>query len=749
MIPLTDRFRALSPRQRWAAGVVAVVLVGALGIRSVRWGLGRRAVEIVDPAIREWAQREVARLSHGRYQLTLSPIQVDEVRRRVSIDTILLRTDLTATSAQATALPVVALQFLGCAVEGIDLDRLTSRRGLHAERAGCESLQLVGEVNPPPAESDPLVDTEGAFLALSENLELPRAIPFVRVDWVSFPHTELSLGITGRTGRRTSLNLDEFAVQLDSFDYDPKQAARERRPLLARDVTIRVSGFRGSQETTNSLAFDSLSASLARGSVALDGFRYEPVAGSVGDSVGIQSLAVATLALTGVDWRAYFTAGDLRLSTLRGAGVLLRFPPPAAAPKSTASVSDAQPPIPSRTVGAILRALGRDVRLDSLAIEDFTMIEGAARGDSVITTLTQLDVLGVHFDDRATWDTPFPVGKVRLLAVGLARRQRDAQLLVQRLAVSVPSGTAQIDSLRLGPDGSDAAFQRRNRYRTDRLVLSAASINVAGLDFPAYLQRGVFRSRLAAASDVDFDLLTDKRKATAPGRQTPNRYPQRFLRELGLSMQVDTVTLTGEARYREHALDAPRPGTVVFRDLRATLLGFSTDPAGDSAAAPFRLIADAKLMGRGAFHFELELPLFSETFAMTYRGRLGPMPTEALNAFAADGAGVRFTSGSIQSIQFEATVSGGRARGRIMPRWEGLGVEFPGMSRKSTGLLGGIKRAAAKFIANAFLVRDDNRTGEKEPPQNGVIDHRWTGRESLPQFLWNSLRDPLVGLMRK
>ena len=154
-------------------------------------------------------------------------------------------------------------------------------------------------------------------------------------------------------------------------------------------------------------------------------------------------------------------------------------------------------------------------------------------------------------------------------------------------------------------------------------------------------------------------------------------------------------------------------------------------------------------MGVAPFHFELEMPLLADQFTMRYRGRLGAMDAAALNPFASDGAGVKFTRGRIEGISFDATVASGRARGRITPRWTNLGIELPGLDRKNTGIFGGLKRAVGKFVANAFMVRDDNVAGKKEPPRDGTIDHRWTPQETLPQFLWNSIRDPLVPLLKK
>ncbi len=750
---------SLSPRRRRilliAVAVVTVVALGALAY-SQRWAISGRAVAIIDPKVRRWAEREVSRLSDGVYRLHASTIVVDKARHRVAIDTITLVTDVAANARRPTPLPTVTLRFLGCDLEGIDLDRLAARRGLHMRSAGCDTVHMEGEVPAPKPGAAPVPIRPGVFLSLRDNLDLPREVPFISVDTIAFPQVSIALGLSGRNRRRTVLSLDRFAVRLDSLHYDPKQPIEERGPLLSRDVSLRLVGFEGNREAATRLSLDSMSASLGRGTFQLDGLVYEPIIGSLGDSLGFQALEVGHLQLRGVDWRSFLTTGDVGVSRLAVERALLRFPPPGAASKPSAAATrkTASPPVSTpltqRTVGSLLRALGRDMRLDTLSVLGFTLIEGATnRQDSTVTVLERLAVQGAHFDDSTSWSTAFPVGRITVEADHLTRRQGENQLQVGALRLSVVAGTARVDSLRVGPDGNDAAFRRRHRFRTDRMVLSAARVAIAGVDFPAYLQDGAFRIRRGDATGVELDILTDKRMPVERGKRTSHRYPQQALRDLGLPFGADTLTLAGEARYREHAVSAPAPGVIAFRSLRATLINFSNDPARMQDSTPFRLTADARLMGVAPFHFELEMPLLADQFTMRYRGRLGAMDAAALNPFASDGAGVKFTRGRIEGISFDATVASGRARGRITPRWTNLGIELPGLDRKNTGIFGGLKRAVGKFVANAFMVRDDNVAGKKEPPRDGTIDHRWTPRETLPQFLWNSIRDPLVPLLKK
>lgn len=748
----SSRPRVTLPPRPWLIGGGILLVAVALGYTawSQRWAISGRAVAIVDPVVRRWAAGEVDRLSGGVYHLTASTIVVDEAKQRLAIDTIRVTTNTDVNARRPVPLPVVTLVFGGCALEGIDLDQLAARRGLHVRHAGCASVRLVGEVPAPVPGSAPAAKPSGVFLSLRENLDLPRTIPFVQVDTVAFPAVELNLGITGRNRRRTALAFDRFSARLDSLHYDPRQKPEERGPLLSRDVRVRMDGFAGSREDASRLTFDSLSASLARGVVQLDGLIYEPIAGTSTDSLGFSALEVDHLALTGVDWRAFLTAGDVGVSRLTVNGAMMRFPPPAVPTAGEAKRTAAVARSSRLSVGAMLRALGRDMRLDTLDMTLLRVIEETTVArDSTVTTLRRLEVRGARFDDAQSWATAHPVGPITIAAGGFTRRTGNDEISVGSFGLNVPAGTASVDSLRIGPEGNDGAFQRRNRYRVDRLVFSANRVALVGMDLPAFLNQENFLLRRADAEGVELDILTDKRKGRAPGRQVVHRHPQQVVRDLGLLVGADTITISGEARYREHAVDAPRPGVVTFRNLKATLYNLTTDTVRMTDSTPFRMVADARLMGAGAFHFELEMPLLATQFTMRYRGRLGPMPASALNAFASDGAGVRFTRGNIQEIRFDAAVTNGRARGQITPRWTDLGIELPGLSRKNAGLFGGLKRAAAKFVANAFMVRDNNTTGGKEPPRNGRIDHRWRTSETLPQFLWNSLRDPLIPLMRK
>lgn len=709
-----------------------------------KWQLGRRAISIADPGVREWATKEVSRLSNGVYHLSSSRIKVDVERHRVAIDTLIVVTDPVANRRRKEPLPTVNLRFRNCALEGINLDRLTAGRGLHISRVGCDSVALLAEVPRPPKVANRRNHPDSAsFLTLQQDINLPREIPFVRIDTLAFPQVAIAVGISGRSGRRTAVAFDRLTVRLDSLHYDPKEPVSKRSTLLSRDATVTLDGFEGSRESATRLSLSHLSANLAHGTVDLAGLIYEPLPGGLSDSLGFTALSVARLQMRAVDWRAFLTEGDVavgRLSIDSGSITV-----PVVAGSDSTSVQATRAP---RTVAATLRALDRGIQLDTFALRDLRVVEtGIAGKTRATTTIGDLSLAHLRFDnDSTTWASALPIGPVTVLARNIERTSGNDGLSLRQLEVDLPAATLHADTFHVSPLGNDAAFLRRTRYRQGRTSLDFGHLEVFGIGLPEFLQKGEFVVRRAEVSGVVLDVLSDKGKPSAPGRAR-HRTPQAAMRNLGLRLHADTVTVAGRVLYRERDAAAPKPGVLSFDGLRATLLNISTHPSEMTDSTPMTLSADTRLMGAGALHLEAEIPLLAPTFTMKFRGNLGGMDADAFNRLIVDATGVRFIRGRIQGVRFNVDVTNGVARGTVQPRWNGLGIEVPGVAREQKNLLGKLKRAVAKIAANAFMVRDDNPATGK-PALNGTISHRWTPAETLPQFVWFSLRDALVPLLK-
>jgi hypothetical protein len=703
-----------------------------------RWGIGLRAIRIVDPVVRRWAAGEVERLSDGAYQLEATPIRVDAAARRIAIDTITITTNTAANARREAPLPTLTLRFNNCAAEGVDLDRLTEGRGLSVDRLGCDTVYVVGEV--PRGVSR---DTTGSFLSLSEDLDLSGRVPSIEVDSIRFPAVSVRLGIEGRTGRRTAFMFERLAVTLDSLYYRRRLPQAERRTLYSRNATVQLDAFTGARELNDRLDVTSIRADLATRSFEMLGFAWAPLPGAFADSLGLRELEIDTLKLGGVDWRAFLVNGDAVVQSLMVRGVRIAMNQAAADTTPTADKAAARARwVLERT----LRTIDRGIRLDSLDAHAVRVSQPLGDTVSVVTADT-LILAGTRFGfDPATWSGPEPLGPVHLVARGVIREWRDVRTELGRLELDLNAGTALATGVRHGTTGTDADFVRRRRWRTDRITVVADSIQIVGIDAAAWVRRHAYRAEHAAVSGIHLDVFNDKRRPSR-GSAATRRYPQEWLRTSGLDLHIDSATIAGRITYRERGANSPRTGVLRFESVRATLANGGNDPTRIRGDTTIRIRATARLMGAAPLRVNIAIPSFAPRFDMDWSGSLGSMPATAFNELVTGISDLRFNNGTIDGVEFSATTRNGMSRGTVQPRWRDLSVELPGIAR--TGILQGLRRAIAKFAANQFVVRGDNFAGTgKAAPVDGTIGHRWTPRETLLQHLWNALRDALIVTMR-
>ncbi len=726
-------------RRRWTGLAVAGVVLLAVGWHF-RWDIGLRAIRIVDPVVRRWATREVDRLSQGAYQLVASPIRVETDARRVSLDTILITTDSAANARRESPLPTLTLRFHNCALEGIELDVLAAGDGLRAARAGCDTVAVDGTV--PQGVSG---DSSGSFLSLREDLDLPRTVPSIEVDSIDFPDVSVALAIEGRTGHRTAFAFERLGVRLDSLYYRRNLPEEQERTLYSRNVTVQLDEFTGSREASDRLDIAMIRADLATGSFAMHGFAWAPLPGAFSDSLGLRELEVDTLALEGVDWRAFLTRGDAVIGSikLRGARVAMH---QATTDESVDATDQSTSPTRRWVLERSLRALDRGVHLDSLDARAVRVIEPGADSGAVITADT-LTVAGVHFGfDLAAWGGNLPLGPVRLTASGVQRNWEDYRTALETFSLDLPEGVATATGVSYGTVGSDADFSRRRRWRTDRIGVTADSLAITGIDDAAWVRRGAYRAEHIGVKGLHLDVFSDKRRPSR-GTRTRHDYPQQWFRATPLDLHVDSATVTGRITYRERGASNPRTGVLRFEDLEATLANGGIDPGRIRGDSTIRLNASARLMGAAPLQVSVSLPAFAQRFDADWSGSLGRMSVLPLNELVTGISTLRFTNGTIDRIDFRATTRNGVSRGTVQPRWRDLSVDLPGIAR--SGILQGLRRAIAKFAANQFVVRIDNHVGmgdEDNPkqPVNGTIQHRWVPSETLLQHLWFSLRDALL-----
>jgi hypothetical protein len=114
---------------------------------------------------------------------------------------------------------------------------------------------------------------------------------------------------------------------------------------------------------------------------------------------------------------------------------------------------------------------------------------------------------------------------------------------------------------------------------------------------------------------------------------------------------------------------------------------------------------------------------------------------------------LRIAAGRVAKVSFGAQVQAGVARGSIIPRFADLSVS---VTRRGSGgilggggVIGGVARGIASFVANRWEVRGNNPDNPTKSPKSGRIRYTFRSDQALPAFLWGSMRGGLLQVVKK
>jgi hypothetical protein len=314
---------------------------------------------------------------------------------------------------------------------------------------------------------------------------------------------------------------------------------------------------------------------------------------------------------------------------------------------------------------------------------------------------------------------------------------------------SLTHSTLDAEGLEFAPSVPLAEFER-GPYRPDIVQVGVAHVRVRGMDFGALaLGLGVHARRVTVDS-LHVKITSDYRGVPRP---TSHRTPQQWIADLGQTVDVDSVAVhEGEVEYREVRPAQDWPGVLTFSHIEATAMPVRHVDGRKAIADSMILAATAQLLRAGRLDVRIAFPFDAPAFDMAYRGTLGPMPATAFNLVLEHLENWKITRGQVEKINFSAAVHDGVARGALTPLYTDLSVAVTGHGSggilRLHGIIGGAVRGLASTVAGSKL-NGDNPDAPLKAPRTGPIHHVFAPSETLPGFLWVSLREGLLVVMLK
>ena len=264
-----------------------------------------------------------------------------------------------------------------------------------------------------------------------------------------------------------------------------------------------------------------------------------------------------------------------------------------------------------------------------------------------------------------------------------------------------PKNTFQLDMVSLKSAFSPTEYSNTLNYQKDWFDITASRLEFEGLNVQKWLEQGDFDMNKASIDGLNAVVYRDK---TIPFPDTQVRaLPQTMLRDLDMSIQIDTIEMTGDIVYQEKSEQSYEVGEMSFNALKASL--YQVDSRRNAPDQPMQLIANGRIMNSGDFSAQVDFDLNHAKDQFSFTGEIRDMAIDSLNKMLRPIANLNIKSGFSDRIWFNIEANDEFAKGEMKFNYSNLKVQLLNpQSHDTRGLGPGIK----SLFANTFLIKSKN-----------------------------------------
>ncbi len=369
-------------------------------------GLNRAASE-VEAGIGPWLTETVARESRAVYELQVGAASVSWLRRRLTFDSVAILTRDTVNIARPQQLATLTGVLRSCEVQGVEVVRFVMRRGFDAKALRCNSGALFVRVPPRPVDSVEVPPSERrSFLVRMQAVELPAAVPVIRIGEVDFPSLAFDFRSARAGGGRQLFEVEKLRVHLTDFHTDPGDSASAARPLMSGVVEVSATNVFAKVGTIHGFRVAEARASVTDSTLEISNVVLDTAVSAADVRAArpwvhtLTRVGAATVIFRGFDMGALVLGDGVWARTLDVDSLRV------IAAKETRRPANPHSPF-RRTPQAWFAALGQTIAIDTLRVRDglvsFSEIRAGRDRPGVVTfERISATATNLHHRDRRT-----------------------------------------------------------------------------------------------------------------------------------------------------------------------------------------------------------------------------------------------------------------------------------------------------------------------------------------------------------
>lgn len=249
------------------------------------------------------------------------------------------------------------------------------------------------------------------------------------------------------------------------------------------------------------------------------------------------------------------------------------------------------------------------------------------------------------------------------------------------------------------------------KLRKPWLQLKEGKMDITGMNFEAFLKRGIIEIDRLKISQIHLEVFNNK-KIPEDMERRPAMVHEIF-QTINVPMTIrNTILKNGYLRIEEQPeKNTPRTAHLFFSNLNAEISELSNLENGQESNE-LSLKADALLMGKGKINLDLNYALDDSLGNFHLRGTLGPMALKEVNTMIEPEAKISLKAGMINRLDFNIYANDYDGHGEVIVRYDDLEIELLNEDyQKDKNIL----RRIGSFLASKVIIKSQN------PKKNGEL----------------------------
>ena len=272
------------------------------------------------------------------------------------------------------------------------------------------------------------------------------------------------------------------------------------------------------------------------------------------------------------------------------------------------------------------------------------------------------------------------------------------------LLVSNAASDVRITNLTFTPRYSKYEYGVKAGFQADWKDLLIRTITFKNLKMFDLIEKNDFSCQKIIIDDGHLDLFKDKQLPYPSDRKIPML--QESIKNAPLRIELDTIEIKNiDIRQTTLQSSGLTEGSITFANTNSTITNITNDSLDLQSNPILKVEANSKIMGKGNLSANLAFDMIAPDNLFFFDARLGSMDAREFNNILEATAFVKVRSGTIKSINLQATANSSYAYGNMSFLYNNLKVEAYNKKNLKTKGMGVTLKS---FFANTFVVKKNN-----------------------------------------